>query len=319
MNLKINNMGNLSFQRDQFIKVIYQAAKKNKSIYFISIDFGAPALDAFRFKLKKQFIHLGICEQNAIDFASGMALEGDKVYVYAMAPFLSLRCLEQHKVATCLMNLDVCSIVTGIGLSYANSGPTHYSTEDLSCLRSIPNSYIFTASDPITASLIAKETLNFNRPKFVRLDRKSSANFLPLANLKNIKDGFRYLRKVKNKKEICIIGHGTIIERAVKAINQMNNFQASNISLIDLIRCKPFPLQLKKIINSYNKILTIDEQSSESSLGSIIFENSKSSKIIKSLSLPDKFIFENLGRDKLLDKNGLSVKNIKLNLKSLLR
>ena len=70
MNLKINNMGNLSFQRDQFIKVIYQAAKKNKSIYFISIDFGAPALDAFRFKLKKQFIHLGICEQNAIDFAS---------------------------------------------------------------------------------------------------------------------------------------------------------------------------------------------------------------------------------------------------------
>ena len=33
------------------------------------------------------------------------------------------------------MDANVCSIVTGIGLSYANSGPTHYSTEDFACLR----------------------------------------------------------------------------------------------------------------------------------------------------------------------------------------
>ena len=63
------------FQRDEVIKIIYNAAKKNKKIYFLSADFGAPALDDFRFKLKNQFIHLGICEQNMIDFACGMALE----------------------------------------------------------------------------------------------------------------------------------------------------------------------------------------------------------------------------------------------------
>ena len=134
------------FQRDEVIKTIYKAAQNNKKIFFLSADFGAPALDNFRLKLKKQFIHLGICEQNMIDFASGMALEGAKVYVYAMAPFLSVRCYEQHKTATCLMNANVCSIVTGIGLSYANSGPTHYSTEDFACLRALPNSMIFTGS-----------------------------------------------------------------------------------------------------------------------------------------------------------------------------
>ena len=72
------------FQRDEVIKIIYKAAQKNKKIFFLSADFGAPALDNFRFKLKDQFIHLGICEQNMIDFASGMALEGAKVYVYAI-------------------------------------------------------------------------------------------------------------------------------------------------------------------------------------------------------------------------------------------
>ena len=180
------------FQRDEVIKIIYKAAQKNKKIFFLSADFGAPALDDFRLNLKNQFVHLGICEQNMIDFANGMALEGAKVYVYAMAPFLSVRCYEQHKTATCLMNTNVCSIVTGIGLSYANSGPTHYSTEDFACLRALPNSLIFTASDPSVAREIAKKTLKINKPTFIRLDRKSNNDFNSKVSSKEIDNGFRF-------------------------------------------------------------------------------------------------------------------------------
>ena len=60
---------NLFFQRDAFITEIYKVAKKDKRIFFLSADFGAPALDQFRENLKKQFLHLGICEQNMVDFA----------------------------------------------------------------------------------------------------------------------------------------------------------------------------------------------------------------------------------------------------------
>ena len=209
------------FQRDEVIKTIYKAAQNNKKIFFLSADFGAPALDNFRFKLKNQFIHLGICEQNMIDFASGMALEGAKVYVYAMAPFLSVRCYEQHKTATCLMNANVCSIVTGIGLSYANSGPTHYSTEDFACLRALPNSMIFTASDPSVAREIARKTLKVNKPTFIRLDRKSNEDFKSKISSKEIDNGFRFLKRNQNAK-LAIISHGTIIERAVKAYNLLD-------------------------------------------------------------------------------------------------
>ena len=209
------------FQRDKFIENIYKAAKKNKKIFFLSADFGAPALDNFRFKLSKQFVHLGICEQNMIDFACGMALDGAKVYAYAMAPFLSLRCFEQHKTATCLMDANVCSIVTGIGLSYANSGPTHYSTEDFACLRALPNCYIYTASDPDSASEIAKYTLKLSKPTFVRLDRKISKNLSVKFDKTSIVKGFRYLKKNNNSK-ILILSQGTIIERAIGAYNDLN-------------------------------------------------------------------------------------------------
>lgn len=306
----------IKFQRDEVIKIIYKAAEKNKKIFFLSADFGAPALDAFRLNLKNQFVHLGICEQNMIDFACGMALEGAKVYVYAMAPFLSLRCFEQHKTSTCLMDANVCSIVTGIGLSYANSGPTHYSTEDFACLRSLPNSLIFTASDPLVAKEIAKLTLKIKKPTFIRLDRKSNSNLKSKMSTQELKSGYRFLRKNINAK-LAIVSQGTIIERAIKAYSLINKNLSSKIDIIDLIQSKPFPKSLKLRLSSYNKILTIDEQTLVGSLGSLL--NEELNRNITSLALPDEFIFENLGREKLLDQNNLSVKNIILKIKNLLK
>ncbi len=307
---------NKEFQRDAFIKAIYKAAKRDKKIYFLSADFGAPALDAFREDLKGQFVHLGICEQNMIDFACGMALDGAKVYAYAMAPFLALRCIEQHKTATCLMNLNVCSIVTGIGLSYANSGPTHYSTEDLACLRSLPNAEIYTASDSAVAGNIAKYSLKIKTPIFVRLDRKAGINFKKSVSNQEIKKGFRYIKK-NNKANLLIISHGTILERAIKSHELLRPAQKTKVDLIELIRCKPFPSELKKKIENYKNVLTIDEQTASGGLKSIILENVKSN--VCGLSLPDKFIYENLGREKLLDKNNLSITNILKNINRLIR
>ena len=112
------------FQRDVFIQEITNRLEKDKSIFFLSADFGAPALDILREKFPKNFVHCGISEQAMLDIASGLALEGNKVFVYAMSPFLSLRSIEQAKCGAGLMNLPVCVISVGVGLGYADAGPT---------------------------------------------------------------------------------------------------------------------------------------------------------------------------------------------------
>ena len=125
------------FQRDVFIDEIHAAARRDPAICFISADFGAPALDGYRAALPGQFIHAGISEQGTIDLAAGLALAGRKVYVYAMAPFITLRCMEQLKCTLAVMELPVTVIAVGVGLGYADSGPTHYTTEDLACMRAL--------------------------------------------------------------------------------------------------------------------------------------------------------------------------------------
>ena len=132
--------------------------------------------------------------------------------------------------------------------------------------------------------------------------------------------GFRFLKKCNpTKKEICIVGHGTIVRRAIDAVMNINEKHKSSISIVDIIRSKPFPKKLKKIMNEYKSILTLDEQTPQGSLGSLIYENLLGKQQIKNLSLPDKFIFENSNRSSLLDINGLSVQNIKKNILKLIK
>ena len=69
----------------------------------------------------------------------------------------------------------------------------------------------------------------------------------------------------------------------------------------------------KKIEN----IITIDEQTKPGGLGSLIRENNPRLTYLKEMCLSDEFIFENLGRDKLLDKYGLSINLIKKNIQKI--
>ena len=159
------------YQRDVFITEIHSAAQKSRDILFLSADFGAPALDKFRQEIPGQFFHCGISEQHMVDMAAGLALSGKHVYVYAMAPFVTLRCIEQIKCSLALMRLPVTILAVGVGLGYADAGPTHYVTEDLACMRSLVGVQVISPADAESTREIARLTLDNPELRVVRLER----------------------------------------------------------------------------------------------------------------------------------------------------
>jgi len=303
----------MDYQRDRLINRVFEKAKKDKNIFFLSADFGAPSLDRFRSDLSEQFVHTGISEQNMIDLAAGLALDGRKVFVYGMAPFVTLRCLEQHKCATGIMNLNVCTIVAGIGLGYADAGPTHYATEDLGCLRSLINSKISTASDPDVADLLALDFIKNPSYSFIRLDRH------PLPYIKNkikFEDITRGYRILEENNSVCVLSNGGIINNVIEA----NKISSKKFTIIDVIRVKPINNALFEKLKEYKYIVTVDEQSSSGGLNSAIMEGLNDNNIlksVKSIKLPEKYFFENGGRDYLLKLSGLLPEQIAETINSL--
>ena len=116
--------------------------KKNKNLYrgyFPNDVNGKEGLDIgdlkvtkkYSSKLKNQYMNIGISEQAMASIAAGMALEGKKVFIFSITPFVTQRCLEQIKLDICLSNLPVTIVGNGSSLTYATHGPSHQAIEDL--------------------------------------------------------------------------------------------------------------------------------------------------------------------------------------------
>jgi transketolase len=298
--------------RDAFLEEIYLKMQSNDKIYFLSADFGAPALDKIRSDFPTRFINVGIAEQNLINVATGLALEGFCVYAYAIAPFITMRCYEQIRVNLAILSqlrdLNVNIIGVGAGFSYDMSGPTHHCLEDLNILNTLANIEVFSPSDYILAKEYVDITISNIHPKYIRFDAK------PLQALdieiKNFKDGFRYI----DGKEVCIISTGFMSQKANSLIKDLKE-KNIKIGLIDLYLLKNFNKnELIKKIKNYKYILTMQESFLHSGgLDSVILNLLNEASLHKRVfnyGVDNKYTFEIGDREYLHQLNGMGYDDI---------
>jgi transketolase len=295
--------------RDAFIDEIFAAAKKNPNIYFMTADLGAKALDRFRVELPGQFIHGGISEQNVMDVAAGLAQNGKIVYAYAMAPFVTLRCYEQIKVAIASMFLPMTIIGNGVGYSYNDAGPTHYATEDISCMRALGGIEILTASDTETVLQTAKLTYTKPALRYIRLDRAFLPDIYPSGDKRFMRDG---LVEIETGEKACIIASG-IATHIAKEVRTMLAEQGHKVAIIDAFRIKPIDSAvLKRVLAPYSKIITLEEHFLSGGMGGAIVEAMADAQIlipVKRIGVADKYFLENGGRGYIQSLAGVDAKS----------
>ena len=165
------NLPNITM-RDVFWNQVYESARKDKDVMLVCADMGAPAIDKFRRNMPNQYLNVGIAEQIMMSLAAGLTKEGKKVYVYAIAPFITSRVHEFTKLNLGLMKLPITMIGVGAGFGYDDSGPTHHTTEDVAIMRAIPNLNIFSPSDNASTLGIFNLISNAQKPCYIRLDRQ---------------------------------------------------------------------------------------------------------------------------------------------------
>lgn len=291
-------------QRDAFWNRIFELAKKDSDVIIISADMGAPALDQIRRHLAAQFINVGIAEQNAITLATGLALTGKKVYTFAIAPFITLRCLEQIRVCNAIMKIPINIVGVGVGFGYEDSGPTHHLIEDLAIMRAFPNIKIHTITDTIMASTFAEISYQSCVTNYIRLDRQVTENIYDSNH--DFSPGLTILREGKHG---CIVSTGFMTHRAME-ISQALEQKGIYLGVIDL-HTIPInePLLLKEITKT-DKLITIEEHLLPGGLGSAVCEvlcDHRISMPIKRFGLPmvKEYCYKYGGREKIHEYYGI--------------
>ena len=119
----------------------------NKKIVFITADLGFMLFDRLAARHPDRVINVGVREATMIGIAAGLSKEGFLPFVYSLAPFVTLRCLEQVRVDLCYNRLSTVLVGVGSGFAYGPNGPTHMGIEDVGVMSSLPNLAILSPCD----------------------------------------------------------------------------------------------------------------------------------------------------------------------------
>jgi len=253
-------------QRDAFWDKVYELAKADRNVVIVTADMGAPSLDKFRRDISSQFINVGIAEQNAITLASGLALSGKKVYVYAISPFITIRCLEQIRVENAIMKIPITIVGVGVGFGYEDSGPTHHLIEDIAMMRSMPCITINTMTDSTMSSSFAEITYKSATTNYIRLYRQTLPNLY--ASNHDFSNG---LATLKESRDYYILSTGSMTHLALDVVNKLEK-EGLNVGVIDVYTVPINHALLIETIKNAKKIICLEEGFLPGGFGSAVCE-----------------------------------------------
>lgn len=309
--------------RDAYFNALYPIFQADKNCIIITADNGAPSLDQFAQNLPGQFYTVGIAEQQMVGMAAGMALEGKRVWIYAIAPFVTTRVHEFVKLDICAMNLPVTLLGVGAGFAYDIMGPSHHTVEDVAIMRVFPNLEIWSPADAACAAMLAEYTYKSEIPCYVRFDRAGLPDLYDKTQL-DVRLGFfgHALTQGESARRfeqpgLFILSTGVMVHEALKVGSRLFARGIPN-TVVDIFRIKPFPYMFFDSIVHFSNvhnlaIVTLEEQVLSGGLGSIVAEtivDGGMSIPLLRLGVGQDFCFTYGGREAIWEKYGLDAKTV---------
>jgi transketolase len=254
--------------RNAFMQRLTSLAATDPRIMLLTGDLGFGVFDEFEQCFPKQFLNVGVAEQNLIGVATGLALEGRIPFLYSLANFPTLRCLEQIRNDACYHEANVKIVAMGGGFSYGSLGMSHHATEDLSILRALPQITMIAPGDDWEAGEATAALVNTPGTCYLRLD-KSSAGFTQMPH-----ESFCVgrARKLRDGQDITLVTTGGILSVVLEASDLLAD-QGINCSVVSAHTIKPFDREaVFSAVNTTGGIVTIEEHTVDGGLGSIVAE-----------------------------------------------
>jgi len=302
--------------KQAFINSLTKIMEKDDKVIVVTADMGFSVFEDIQKRFPKRFFNTGITEQASISFVAGLAMSGFKVYFYAQAPFISMRCLEQVRLDIAYNQLNVKLIGSNSGFSLNQYGVSHFGLEDIAIMMTLPQMTIYAPADSVEMTKSMEESYQIKGPVYIRMTKTGNQTI----HKKNI-DINKPILMNEGKNGLLLVSGG-LLDRAIKIINVLKK-ENINLTLYSCPLLKPINQDLLLILKKFNNIFTLEEHSIVGGFGStianLIVDNNLKTKLIK-FALPDKYLHISGTMDYLLNKSGLSidevVDKIKKNLKS---
>ena len=253
--------------RGAFARSLVALAERDPRVWLLTGDLGFSVLEPFAQRFPERFVNVGVAEQNMIGVAAGLAHSGKRVFVYSIANFPTLRCLEQIRNDVCYHGLPVRIVSVGGGVAYGAAGYTHHGVEDFAVLRALPGLAVLAPGDPRETELLVHALGDLPGPAYLRLGKAGEPEVH--RDLASLTLGRALL--VRAGSDLTLIATGGMLYAAVQAATELEQQDGLSVRVLSMHTLKPFDdAAVRAAASETRAILSVEEHSTVGGLGSAV-------------------------------------------------
>lgn len=273
--------------REAFTSALLQAAKQDSQIIALTSDArGSVLLEEYAATLPRQFVEVGIAEQNEVGIAAGLASCGKIPFVCAPACFLTARSLEQIKVDVAYAGSNVKIVGVSGGISYGALGTSHHSLHDIATLRTFFGITILLPCDDRQTRAMTEWLTKTKKPAYMRIGRGPVPDVYDDNDISFIPGKANLLREGK---DLTIIATGELVRNALDAAKILDS-RGLATRVLDMHTLKPLDEEaIRAAALETGLIITAEEHSIFGGLGSAVAQTVVASQPVpmRILGIPD--------------------------------
>jgi 1-deoxy-D-xylulose-5-phosphate synthase len=247
--------------------------------------------------MPERYFDVGIAEQQAILFASGLALEGVKPVAAIYSTFLQ-RAYDQIVHDVCLQKLNVVFAMDRAGL-VGDDGPTHHGAFDIAYLRCLPHIVLMAPRDEAMLVHMLRTALVFDGPIALRYPRGEGTGVALPQEPHAIAIGTGEILREGGASEgpgrrVALIGYGSGVGKALAAADELAGEDLS-VTVVDARFAKPIDAGLMaQLAAEHDLLVTVEEGVLAGGFGSAVWETlsetgARPPRIVR-VGLPDRYV-----------------------------
>ena len=239
---------------DKLGEYLCKYAPANKKMCAITAAMGlGTGLECFRKSFPDRFFDVGIAEEHAVTFASGLAKKG-MLPVFAVYSTFFQRCYDQLVHDISLQKLKVIFAIDRAGF-VGEDGETHNGLMDVAFLSTIPDIIVYSPCCYRSLEADINNAVNADEAAVaVRYPRGGQADNVSVLQY----DCVEFSTYGDKNAEICIATYGRVTSQAIKAVDELSA-RNINVLLISLNRIKPLPENAVDIMYTMKKVFFFEE------------------------------------------------------------
>jgi len=222
----------------------------------------------FAKKYPKQYVEIGVAEQNLVTVASGLAAVGKIPFVSSYTAFCPGRCWEQIRTTICYNDQNVKVIGAHAGISVGPDGATHQALEDIATMRSLPNMIVIVPADYEQTLKATKAMAKYKGPAYMRFAREKTDQM----TTKKTPFKIGKAQVFRKGKDILLIGAGPVVYQCLVAAKMLQD-QGIDAMVINCHTIKPLDGELiLAAAKKCKRVVTVEEAQITGGLGGAVAE-----------------------------------------------